>query len=178
MKALVFERKPAKLRRRPWSPAGSSPGRRRARSGPLRARATSTRPSCPGPAGCGCGPGWPASAARDLATIDGTSSRYFEPIVSFPFVPGHEVVGDLDDGTPGRRSSPCSAAWPAASTRVCDACADGRINRCERLAFGHLEPGLQTGFCDDTGGGWSTLLVAHESPAASPCPTTSPTRRR
>jgi threonine dehydrogenase-like Zn-dependent dehydrogenase len=29
----------------------------------------------------------------DLATLDGRSSRYFEDIVSFPFVPGHEVVG-------------------------------------------------------------------------------------
>ena len=29
------------------------------------------------------------------------------------------------------------------------------------MAFGDLEPGLQTGFCCDTGGGWSTLLVAH-----------------
>ena len=29
----------------------------------------------------------------DLATLDGRSSRYFEDLVSFPFVPGHEVVG-------------------------------------------------------------------------------------
>ena len=42
-------------------------------------------------ASCICG--------SDLSTIDGHSSRYFEPIVSFPFTPGHEVVGDLDDGT-------------------------------------------------------------------------------
>src|ERR1700728_4895871 len=36
----------------------------------------------------------------DLATLDGRSSRYFEDIVSFPFVPGHEVVGRLSaDGT-------------------------------------------------------------------------------
>ena len=35
----------------------------------------------------------------DLATIDGKSARYFEPLVSFPFTPGHEVVGDLQDGT-------------------------------------------------------------------------------
>ncbi len=32
---------------------------------------------------------------------------------------------------------------------------------CERVAFGYLEPGLQTSFCESTGGGWSTLLVAH-----------------
>ncbi len=40
-------------------------------------------------------------------------------------------------------------------------CATGDVGRCERVAFGDLEPGLQTGFCCDTGGGWSTLLVAH-----------------
>jgi threonine dehydrogenase-like Zn-dependent dehydrogenase len=27
---------------------------------------------------------------------------------------------------------------------------------------GHLKPGLQTGFCTDTGGGWSLALVAHD----------------
>ena len=50
-------------------------------------------------------PGWQRVRPRlagicgsDLATVEATSSRWFEPIVSFPFVPGHEVVGDLDDG--------------------------------------------------------------------------------
>ena len=58
--------------------------------------------SCRRTAGCGCDLGSPASAAPISPRIDGHSSRYFEPIVSFPFTPGHEVVGDLDDGTPGR----------------------------------------------------------------------------
>ena len=41
----------------------------------------------------------------DLATLDGRSSRYFEHIVSFPFVPGHEVVGDVEGGAlDGRRA--------------------------------------------------------------------------
>ncbi|MEL6981901.1 MAG: alcohol dehydrogenase catalytic domain-containing protein, partial [Actinomycetota bacterium] len=51
------------------------------------------------------GPGWHRVSTRlagicgsDLATVDGKSSRYFEPWVSFPFVPGHEVVGDREDG--------------------------------------------------------------------------------
>ena len=44
---------------------------------------------------------------------------------------------------------------------LCPACAAGRINLCERAAFGHLEPGLQTGFCTDTGGGWSNEMLAH-----------------
>jgi threonine dehydrogenase-like Zn-dependent dehydrogenase len=44
---------------------------------------------------------------------------------------------------------------------VCDMCAAGRVNLCERVAFGHLEPGLQAGYCESTGGGWSTGMVAH-----------------
>ena len=43
----------------------------------------------------------------------------------------------------------------------CPPCAAGRTNHCERLVAGHLRPGLQTGFCADTGGGWSLALVAH-----------------
>jgi len=115
------------------------------------------------------GPGWHRVRPRlagicgsDLATVDGRSSRYFEPIVSFPFVPGHEVVGELDDG---RRVvlEPVLACAARGIRPLCRGCAEGRIDRCERIAFGHLEPGLQTGYCADTGGGWSTALVAHES---------------
>jgi threonine dehydrogenase-like Zn-dependent dehydrogenase len=46
---------------------------------------------------------------------------------------------------------------------VCAWCAAGQTNRCERIAFGHLAPGLQSGFCEDTGGGWSTYMVAHDA---------------
>ncbi|HUQ62433.1 MAG TPA: zinc-binding dehydrogenase [Acidimicrobiales bacterium] len=98
----------------------------------------------------------------DLATVEGRSSRYFEPIVSFPFVPGHEVVGRLDDG---QRVviEPVLGCAARALIPPCRACAEGRSDNCERVAFGHLQPGLQTGYCADTGGGWSTALVAHES---------------
>jgi threonine dehydrogenase-like Zn-dependent dehydrogenase len=98
----------------------------------------------------------------DLSTIDGHASRYFEPIVSFPFVPGHEVVGDTDDG---RRVIvvPILTCEVRGVEPWCDSCRDGRPNLCERTAFGHLEPGLQTGFCESTGGGWGIALVAHES---------------
>jgi threonine dehydrogenase-like Zn-dependent dehydrogenase len=111
----------------------------------------------------------------DLATLDGRSSRYFEDIVSFPFVPGHEVVGLLSADAVDQ----AGAARPA-GTRVvlqpvlgcaargivpaCAACGQGHVGNCGHLAFGHLRPGLQTGFCADTGGGWSsTGLVAHRS---------------
>ena len=119
------------------------------------------------------GPDWQVIKPRlagicgsDLSTIDGAASRYFEPIVSFPFVPGHEVVADATDpdGT-GRRVvlEPVLGCVARAITPVCASCARGDLGNCERLAFGCVEPGLQTGFCCDTGGGWGTSMVAHES---------------
>jgi threonine dehydrogenase-like Zn-dependent dehydrogenase len=98
----------------------------------------------------------------DLATIDGHSSRYFEPIVSFPFTPGHEVVGLLDDDTRAVLIPVLHCATRGIDP-PCPACEAGRTNHCGRIAFGHLEPGLQSGFCEDTGGGWSTSMVAHPS---------------
>jgi threonine dehydrogenase-like Zn-dependent dehydrogenase len=45
----------------------------------------------------------------------------------------------------------------------CPSCAAGATNRCDRITVGHVAPGLQTGYCADTGGGWSRMLVAHHS---------------
>ncbi|MGK2957468.1 MAG: zinc-dependent alcohol dehydrogenase [Acidimicrobiales bacterium] len=98
----------------------------------------------------------------DLATIDGGSSRWFEPIVSFPFVPGHEIVGDLDDGT-RVVLEPVLGCEPRGINPLCKACAEHDVGRCTNLTNGHLQPGLQTGYCCDTGGGWATALMAHES---------------
>lgn len=101
----------------------------------------------------------------DLATVDGKSSRYFEDIVSFPFVLGHEIVADVLDVEPARRVvvEPVLGCLARGIIPPCPACADGRKGACERLAFGHIHPGLQTGFCTDTGGGWSEELIAHQS---------------
>ncbi|HEV7721107.1 MAG TPA: zinc-binding dehydrogenase, partial [Iamia sp.] len=96
----------------------------------------------------------------DLATIDGRSSQYFEPIVSFPFTPGHEVVGELDDGTRAVLVPVLHCAIRGVDP-VCPSCATGCTHHCERIAFGHLDPALQSGFCRETGGGWSTAMVAH-----------------
>ena len=115
------------------------------------------------------GPGWQRLLPRltgicgsDLATVDGRSSRWFEPIVSFPFVPGHEVVADTEDG---RRAviEPVLGCQARGIVPMCEACRDGRRRHCVNLTGGHVAPGLQTGYCADTGGGWSLALVAHES---------------
>jgi len=100
----------------------------------------------------------------DLSTVDGRSSRYFEDVVSFPFVPGHEVVGTLDDTDTRVVVEPVLGCVARNIVPPCDACAQGRTGGCERVAFGHLSPGLQIGFCSDTGGGWSAGgLVAHDA---------------
>jgi threonine dehydrogenase-like Zn-dependent dehydrogenase len=102
----------------------------------------------------------------DLATLDGRSSRYFEHLVSFPFVPGHEIVGDVKGGSLDGQRAVLEPVLGCAARGVqppCRACAAGRKGSCERIAFGNLAPGLQTGYCTDTGGGWSTGLAAHES---------------
>ena len=115
------------------------------------------------------GPGWervrPILAGicgSDLATVAGKSSRYFEPIVSFPFVPGHEIVGTTDEGL-RVVVEPVLGCAARGVTPPCPACAGGSLGRCEHLTIGHLKPGLQTGYCADTGGGWSTALMAHTS---------------
>lgn len=132
-----------------------------ARVGPLNL-ADIDEPALPGPGWQRVRPRLAGICGSDLSTIDGKSSRYFEPIVSFPFVPGHEVVGTLDDGT-RVVLEPVLGCAARAVDPPCQACAAGHTDNCERVAFGSLEPGLQTGFCADTGGGWATSLVAHQS---------------
>jgi threonine dehydrogenase-like Zn-dependent dehydrogenase len=119
-------------------------------------------PELPGPDWVRLRPRLAGICGSDLSTVDGTASRYFEPIVSFPFTPGHEVVADTDDD---RRVvlEPVLGCVSRGIDPPCPACARGDLGNCERLAFGELSPGLQTGYCCDTGGGWSTSMVAHPS---------------
>ncbi len=159
MKALVVERKPMRFAAARLA-GGWEPGAG-ARVGPLRL-AEVAEPALPGKAWHRVTPLLSGICGSDLATVDGRSSRYFEPIVSFPFVPGHEVVGRLDDGS----RVVVQPALHCATRGIdppCEWCARGVTNRCELVAFGHLEPGLQTGYCSQTGGGWGHALVAHES---------------
>jgi threonine dehydrogenase-like Zn-dependent dehydrogenase len=83
-------------------------------------------------------------------------------MVSFPFVPGHEVVADTAGG---RRAvvEPVLGCEARGIEPPCRACAEGRRRQCEHLTGGHIAPGLQTGYCRDTGGGWSLAFVAHQS---------------
>ncbi|MBW3575169.1 MAG: zinc-binding dehydrogenase [Actinobacteria bacterium] len=119
-------------------------------------------PALPGPDWRRVRPRLSGICGSDLSTIDGVASPWFEPIVSFPFVPGHEVVGDDESGD-RVVIEPVLGCTARAIEPPCEGCATGDVGRCRNIAFGHLQAGLQTGYCSDTGGGWSLALVAHRS---------------
>ena len=104
----------------------------------------------------------------DLGAVTGSTSLYFAGVSSMPAVPGHEVVGtltqDCEDLPAGTRVviDPVLAC-AARGLEPCQQCTAGRTNRCDRVSVGHLRPGLQTGYCASTGGGWGERLVAHRS---------------
>ncbi len=133
--------------------------------GPLELR-TIDDPACPGA-------GWQRVHTRlsgicgsDLSLVEGHASTYFDDFVSFPFVPGHEVVGELEDGTRvvlepvlGHAARGVVPPFPGAAPGDGDDYAHLAIT----TADGAVEPGIQTGFCCSTGGGWAPWFWAHES---------------
>lgn len=115
------------------------------------------------------GPGWQHVHTRmagicgsDLSMIEGHASTYFDDWVSFPFVPGHEVVGHLDDGT-RVVLEPVLGHEARGFAPPFEGAAPGDGDDYTHLATGKLEPGIQTGFCCSTGGGWAPTFIAHDS---------------
>jgi threonine dehydrogenase-like Zn-dependent dehydrogenase len=106
----------------------------------------------------------------DLGTLSSENSPYFSPITSPPFVLGHEVVGVVAEDSGSFGAGERVVLEPALGCAVrgieppCRYCAAGHHALCVNVAMGDIAPGIQTGFCRDTGGGWSEgTLVAHPS---------------
>jgi threonine dehydrogenase-like Zn-dependent dehydrogenase len=104
----------------------------------------------------------------DLGLLTGRSSPYLGPLTSMPFVMGHEVVGRTVDELPGLPRGSRVVIDPvlrcaARGLPPCPACLAGHTGRCDGITTGRLAAGLQTGFCADTGGGWSRRMLAHAS---------------
>lgn len=160
MKALRVSRKPAKFAAARLASALSTVTS--AKLGPLEL-VTDDAPRLPSASGWHrLHPRLAGICGSDLALVEGHASTYFEDWVSFPFVPGHEVVAETQDGRrvvlePVLGHAARGLPLPFAGA------APGDGDDYGHLVGGHLKPGIQTGFCSSTGGGWSTELIAHES---------------
>ena len=163
MRALQVRRSPAKLGlARVASAIAPSTA---ARVGPLEYREVDD-PDVPGD-------GWQRVETRlagicgsDLSLVEGHASTYFEDWVSFPFVPGHEVVGTVTAGTADERRivlEPVLGHEARGFPPPFAGAAPGDGDDHAHLATGRLGPGIQTGFCCSTGGGWAPWFAAHAS---------------
>ncbi len=125
-------------------------------------------PRPPGPLWTRVRPLLSGICGSDLGLLTGRNSPYLSELVSMPFTPGHEVVGETLDDLPelprGSRVvlDPVLGCAPR-SVEGCQWCEAQEHSRCNHITAGVVSAGLQTGFCADTGGGWSRMLVAHRS---------------
>jgi len=167
VKALQIRRKVVKLgMARIVSPVSPTMA---ARIGPLEHRTIDDPESPGGPTGNG----WHQVKTRlagicgsDIALIEGHASTYFEDWVSFPFVPGHEVVGELESGQrvilePVLGHAARGLPLPFEGASPADG--DDYAHLAMESNGGALDAGIQTGFCCSTGGGWAPWFWAHES---------------
>jgi threonine dehydrogenase-like Zn-dependent dehydrogenase len=107
----------------------------------------------------------------DLAAIAAEGSPFFAPLTSFPFTFGHEVAGTVIEVGAAVRAvrvgdrvvvEPVLHCGVRGIAEPCPACRQGNYGNCTNVTAGDIAAGVQTGYCRDTGGGWSHALVAHE----------------
>jgi threonine dehydrogenase-like Zn-dependent dehydrogenase len=106
----------------------------------------------------------------DLRLITLKESFYLYPVTSFPLILGHEIVGEIEEVGSGVKEFeegervvidnvlPCRVR----GLEECPSCREGRYSICYNFDSGRVSPGIFTGFCRDTGGGWGEYLVANK----------------
>jgi len=108
----------------------------------------------------------------DLNVITLRASPSTSPFSSFPFVLGHENVGEVvevgravREVGPGQRVvvNPLLCCEPRAIEPPCDACEAGHHSRCAHFTDGALPPGMLIGTTRGLGGSWGETFVAHAS---------------
>jgi threonine dehydrogenase-like Zn-dependent dehydrogenase len=108
----------------------------------------------------------------DINVVTLGASPSNSPFSSFPFVLGHELVGEvIECGAAvtavkaGDRvaANPLLCCEARGIAPVCAACAEGQHGRCVNFTTGPLPAGVLIGTTRGLGGGWGEQFVAHES---------------
>ena len=108
----------------------------------------------------------------DLNVITLKASPSTSPFSSFPFVIGHENVGEIIEVGAAVRTvgvgerviaNPLLCCEPRSIDPVCAACAGGHHSQCSRFTDGAIAPGMLIGTTRGLGGSWGEMFVAHES---------------
>ena len=108
----------------------------------------------------------------DLGIVTLSASPSTSPFSSFPFVPGHENVGTIEELGRGVKGwgigervvvNPLLSCEPRGIAPSCAGCAEGHPSRCEHFTDGELAPGMMIGTTSGLGGSWGEEFVAHES---------------
>ncbi len=106
----------------------------------------------------------------NIVTLGASPSA--SPFSSFPFVLGHENVGEIAELGGGVRGfavgervvvNPLLCCEPRGVTPPCAACAAGHHSRCAHFTDGKLAPGMFIGTTRGLGGSWGEWFVAHAS---------------
>ena len=108
----------------------------------------------------------------DLNIVTLKASPSTSPFSTFPFVLGHELVGEVIESGAGVKSvragdrvaaNPLLCCEARAISPVCASCAAGDHGRCVNFTGGALPAGMLIGTTRGIGGGWGEQFVAHES---------------
>jgi threonine dehydrogenase-like Zn-dependent dehydrogenase len=108
----------------------------------------------------------------DLNVITLKASPSTSPFSSFPFVIGHENVGEIVETGQGVRDTrvgervvvnPLLCCEPRRIEPPCNACAAGHHSRCAHFTDGAVAPGMLIGTTRGLGGSWGEMFVAHET---------------
>jgi len=107
----------------------------------------------------------------DLSIVSLHASPSTSPFSSFPFVLGHENVGEVvavggsvSKVHVGARvtANPLLCCEPRAIASRCTACEGGQHSRCAHFTDGDIAPGMFIGCTRGLGGSWGEEFVAHE----------------
>jgi len=106
----------------------------------------------------------------DLNLIMLKESPTASPFSSFPCTMGHEICGEVTEVGGGVKDYKAGdriilvnqlGCAVRGIEDQCKSCREGRPSNCENMAEGKLAPGMFTGICRDTGGGFAPCFIAH-----------------